>query len=367
MAQFVDYGFAQAVWNDLKSFFGGNEIGTAAMMGNLFAESSIVPYRLQGDFSSGFQTSLQYTDRVDNGTVSEYDFVHNGPNGGGYGLAQWTFQPRKQGLYDMYQTGYSSIGDLSLALAFLHYELNNDYASTKAACTNATSMFDATVYVLKNFENPADSGPAVQQDRTQTAQQIYDRYAGGSPVGEFLVSIINEGEGITTAYPETATAGTTILLTNAPDAGQTFLRYEVLAGAISIGSDGTFTMPPENVTIKAVYTGTTPAPVEYHVMTVEITGSFKGLIVHQDRTGRLLGLYPFYVNGGRKRLYYTGRTGDKFTINFIGARPVIFKANPASEMVGNVVTISTYDVTVTVSDGKKMPIWMYNRRRKRSW
>ena len=361
MAQFVDYGFAQAVWNDLKSFFGGNEIGTAAMMGNLFAESSIVPYRLQGDFSSGFQTSLQYTDRVDNGTVSEYDFVHNGPNGGGYGLAQWTFQSRKQGLYDMYQTGYSSIGDLSLALAFLHY------ASTKTACTNATSMFDATVYVLKNFENPADSGPAVQQDRTQTAQQIYDRYAGGSPTGEFLVSIINEGEGITTAYPETATAGTTILLTNAPDAGQTFLRYEVLAGAISIGSDGTFTMPPENVTIKAVYTGTTPAPVEYHVMTVEITGSFKGLIVHQDRTGRLLGLYPFYVNGGRKRLYYTGRTGDKFTINFIGARPVIFKANPASEMVGNVVTISTYDVTVTISDGKKMPIWMYNRRRKRRW
>lgn len=367
MAQFVDYGFAQTVWNDLKSFFGGNEIGTAAMMGNLFAESNIVPYRLQGDFSSGFQTSLQYTDRVDNGTVSEYDFVHNGPNGGGYGLAQWTYQPRKQGLYDMYQTGYSSIGDLSLALAFLHYELNNDYASTKAVCTNATNMFDATVYVLKNFENPADSGTAVQQDRTQTAQQIYDRYAGGSPVGEFLVSIINEGEGITTAYPETATAGTTILLTNAPDAGQTFLRYEVLAGAISIGSDGTFTMPPENVTIKAVYTGTTPAPVEYHVMTIEIIGSFKGLIVHQDRTGRLLGLYPFYVNGGRKRLYYTGRTGDKFTINFIGARPVIFKANPAGDMIGNVVTISTSDVTVTVSDGKKMPIWMYNRRRKRRW
>ena len=367
MAQFVDYGFAQQVWNDLKSFFGGNEIGTAAMMGNLFAESGIVPYRLQGDFSTGFQTSLQYTANVDNGTISERDFVYNGPNGGGYGLAQWTFRTRKQGLYNMYKTGYSSIGDLSLALAFLHQELNTDYASTKAACTNATSMFDATVFVLKNFENPEDSGTAVQQDRTQTAQQIYDRFAGGSPVGEFLVSIINEGEGITTAYPQTATAGTTILLTNTPDSGATFLRYEVLVGSISIGSDGTFTMPPENVTIKAVYTGTTPQPTQYHVLTIEITGSFRGLIVHENSAGQLLGTYPFYVNGGRKVLFYTGRTGDKFTINFIGKQPVVFRSVPASDMVGNVVTFSASDVTVTVSDGKKMPLWMYNRRRKRRW
>lgn len=367
MAQYVDYGWGQQVWNDLKAFFNGNEYGTAAMMGNLFHESGIVPYRLQGDFTSGFQTSIQYTANVDNGTVTEQDFVRNGPNGGGYGLAQWTYYTRKQALYDKYETGYSSIGDIGLALSFLHDELNGGYASTKAACVNATNIAEPTIFVLKNYENPEDSGTAVQQDRIETAQQIYDRYAGGTPTGDYLVTIINEGNGITTAYPETATAGTTILLVDTPETGESFIRHEVISGSISIGSDNTFTMPTSNVVIKAVYTGTTPPVEEYHYLTILLHGSYKGIITHRNKAGLIVGVYPFIINGGNKTYYFTGRKDDTFTITFIGSKPTVMKCTPASALVNNVITIPASDVFLEIGKRHTMPIWMYKRRRMIEW
>ncbi len=367
MGQYVDYGYGQQVWNSLLPFFGGNEYGTAAMMGNLFHESGIIPYRLQGDFSSGFQTSLQYTSNVDNGIVSEHDFVNNGPNGGGYGLAQWTYYTRKQALYNKYKTGYASIGDINLALDYLQDELNGGYASSKAACVNATNIAEPTIFVLKYYENPADSGSAVQQDRIETAQQIYDRYAGGTRTGDYLVTIVNEGDGITTAYPKTATAGTTITLIDTPNAGASFVRHEVLQGAITIGSDNTFVMPTSNVVIKALYTGTTPPVEEYHYLIIEVEGNYKGIITHKNNVGLIVGVYPFVNNGGKKTYYYTGRRDDTFQITFIGAKPVVMKTVPASAMVDNTVTIPSSDVYVIINKNHKMPIWMYRRRKKVIW
>lgn len=46
LSDYVDYGYSKAVWDNLMTYI-NNPIGVAAMMGNLFAESGIVPYRCE--------------------------------------------------------------------------------------------------------------------------------------------------------------------------------------------------------------------------------------------------------------------------------------------------------------------------------
>lgn len=168
--------FASYVWAELYNFI-GNEYGTAGLMGNLQAESGIIPYRLQGDFTTGYSTSIRYTNNVDQGIYTESEFVHDSK---GYGLAQWTFSSRKQGLYNMYIAGaYSSIGDVGLGVAFLISELSSSYSGVLSVLRSATSVREASDIVLHQFENPAEQGPAVEVYRASLGQAIYDEFAGG--------------------------------------------------------------------------------------------------------------------------------------------------------------------------------------------
>lgn len=173
--------YAKTIWDYFVDKI-GNEYGVAGLMGNLQAESGLCPYRLQGDFTSGYTSSIEYTAKVDNGTISEYDFVHNGPGGGGYGLAQWTFYTRKQQLYDKWQSGgYSSIGSIELACDFLWYELQNSYSGVLSVLKNATSVREASDKVLHDFENPADQSTAVEEARAAMGAAWYNQFAGSDP------------------------------------------------------------------------------------------------------------------------------------------------------------------------------------------
>jgi hypothetical protein len=176
----LSWVYGQQIWDGLMSEI-NNEYGVAGLMGNLQAESGLIPYRLQGDFSSGYITSINYTADVDNGIISEYDFVNNGPNGGGYGLAQWTFYTRKQALYNMKQSMSVSIGNIDLAITFLLYELNNSYTSVMNTLKNALSIREASDVVLHDFERPADQSESVEIYRASLGQAIYDEYAESEP------------------------------------------------------------------------------------------------------------------------------------------------------------------------------------------
>ena len=166
------------IWNYFKAKL-GNEYGTAGLMGNLQAESGLCPYRLQGDFSDGYSTSVNYTAQVDSGAISKNDFVHNGPGGGGYGLAQWTFYTRKQALYEKWKSGgYSSIGSIELACDYLFYELENTYPSVLSVLKSASSIREASDVVLHDFENPADQSTEVEFLRASLGQAIYDELSG---------------------------------------------------------------------------------------------------------------------------------------------------------------------------------------------
>lgn len=173
MSEFNDY-----VWAELYNFI-GNEYGVAGLMGNLQAESGVIPFRLQGDFSTNYYKSINYTNNVDSGAISRDEFIHDAQ---GYGLAQWTYYTRKDALYDMYINGsYSSIGDVRLAVDYLIYELSTDYAYIMPTLRNATSIREASDIVLHEFENPQHQEPEVERVRELLSIAIYNEQSGGTP------------------------------------------------------------------------------------------------------------------------------------------------------------------------------------------
>lgn len=165
--------YGQQIWNYLLSDI-GNEYGVSAIMGNLAAESGMIPYIVQGD-SSPYTFSKEYTNDVDSGDISMSDFVNNGPNGGGYGLAQWTYPSRKQALYNLKISTGQSIGSVNLGLEYLISELKNSYPDVYTQMKNATNIDSATDYFLWNFENPA-SYPGIEAEREALANQVYAEY-----------------------------------------------------------------------------------------------------------------------------------------------------------------------------------------------
>lgn len=172
--------YSKTIWDFLVSKL-GNEYGAAGAMGNLQAESNLQPNIVQGDIPIS-SYSVNYTAKVDSGAISEYDFVHNGPNGGGYGLAQWTYYTRKQGLYDMkISGGYSSIGNIHLALNYLYYELQTLFPGVLSTLKNATSVREASDCFLHDFENPADQSTSVEQYRASLGTHWYELYTGSTP------------------------------------------------------------------------------------------------------------------------------------------------------------------------------------------
>lgn len=173
----MSYTYGAEIWRLLYADI-QNAFGVAGLMGNLVAESGLIPYRVQDDFSTGYSESLKYTADVDSGAISEYDFVNNGPGGGGYGLAQWTFYTRKQELYNLKQSKGVSIGNTSLAVEFLLYELKNDFPGVYSELKNATDIRTPSNIVLHDFESPADQSEEVEIERAALGQEIYTLYSG---------------------------------------------------------------------------------------------------------------------------------------------------------------------------------------------
>lgn len=249
----TDYGYLQRLWTDLLEFI-GNPIGVAGLMGNLYAESKCVPYIKQGNVRPPWTPSETYTEKVDTGQISEYTFVHDSI---GYGFAQWTYFSRKQGLYD-YGSSELSIGAYSRGLGFIKQELLGSYIDTFRTLVNATTLKQASDYVLHNYEQPQDQSSTAEDYRESLSLTIYNMFADSS---FHTVTVIIEGAGNAYAQPSTAVVGTPIYLTAVPDWDEDFLGYTVISGGVTIDpSDYHFLMPDNDVVIKATFTGETPQP-----------------------------------------------------------------------------------------------------------
>ena len=249
----TDYGYLNQLWTDLLDFI-GNPIGVAGLMGNLYAESKCIPYIKQGNTRPPWTPSETYTTKVDTGEISEYTFVHDSI---GYGFAQWTYSSRKQGLYD-YGSQDLSIGSYSRGLGYMKQELLNGYIDTFRTLVNATTLKEASDYVLHNYEQPQDQSSSAEDYREGVSLTIYNMFADSS---FHTVTVIIEGAGNSYAQPTTAVVGTPIYLVAVPDWNEDFLGYVVISGGVTIDpSDYSFLMPDNDVVIQAVFTGETPQP-----------------------------------------------------------------------------------------------------------
>lgn len=169
---------ASIIWNELRKEL--SEAGTAAVMGNLFMESSLKANNLEntGNTVLGVSDS-EYTALVDS---LEYDFSNDGY---GYGLAQWTYHTRKQALQNFALERGESIGNVSMQCKFLLTELGG-YPSLKLALMNGTfdELENLTKRVMVEYERPANVGEVALGNRVFYATKYYHTFTPNSVLSE---------------------------------------------------------------------------------------------------------------------------------------------------------------------------------------
>ena len=93
---------------------------------------------------------------------------------------------------------------------------------------------------------------------------IFEEDAPPAPT-EFTITVKTDGNGTASASPDKAVAGTEIRLTATPNTGYHFKEWQVISGGVTI-KDNKFTMPNDNVEVKAIFEkDAPPAPTEFIV------------------------------------------------------------------------------------------------------
>ena len=178
--------------NDIKfiwDYFKGKgltDYGIAGLMGNLYAESGLRSNTLErlcikryAEIGINFTDEL-YTISIHNGAISKDEFLHPMGKHYGYGLAQWTTESRKSGLYDYCFNQNVPIDSLQAQCEYLYLELEKAFKSTLNVLKTASDVNTASDYVLLHFEQPKDAISQIEL-RRKYSNEIYN-LLGGSMV-----------------------------------------------------------------------------------------------------------------------------------------------------------------------------------------
>lgn len=136
----------QTIYNALVGA-GMTHTGAVAMLCNMYAESGLKAAIAQRGMTK--LTDEEYTAAADAGTV---DFVHDAV---GYGLCQWTYWTRKQGLKTYALLRGKSVGDEALQVAFCIDELKSDYPALWDYLCRTDDLYTAVSRICKEYERPA--------------------------------------------------------------------------------------------------------------------------------------------------------------------------------------------------------------------
>ena len=173
------------IWDYFKRK-GLTDYGIAGLMGNLYAESGLRSNTLErlcikryAELGINFTDEL-YTISVDNGAISKAEFLSPMGKHYGYGLAQWTTDGRKGGLYDYIKSKNASISDLKCQCEYLYLELEKAFKSTLNVLKTASDVNTASDYILFHFEQPKDAISQIEL-RRKYSNEIYN-LLGGSMV-----------------------------------------------------------------------------------------------------------------------------------------------------------------------------------------
>ncbi len=170
--------------NRLVTTYGYPVNGAAGIVGNLWAESGILPNRVEGS-----QQATPMRARDFNGVVTDFTAAQimnrdrqaqQGPRLPGIGLAQWTSSARRRGLFQhQYQgrvLGENVLFSMDAQLDYLVNELNTNYTRVNRVVRDASvTVDDASDEVLYNFEVPGSilttTEPRRKLPRTDPAVQ----------------------------------------------------------------------------------------------------------------------------------------------------------------------------------------------------
>lgn len=167
---------AEIIWKyfENKKF---NPYAIAGIMGNMKAESNLLPNNLQNAYEKSLgMTDEQYTKAVDNGTYT--NFIHDSA---GYGLVQWTYWSLKEDLYNLCKERNKSISDIQCQLDCLYQQLTNN--KLLGSLNSTTSVRAASDIFLIKFERPKDQSEKVQIARANYGQEFYNQFAGRTVKG----------------------------------------------------------------------------------------------------------------------------------------------------------------------------------------
>ncbi|MBQ8043170.1 MAG: hypothetical protein IJ272_03340 [Clostridia bacterium] len=182
------------IWFALRSE-GYSKEATAGVMGNLYKESTMIANQMENSYEGEYNDET-YTEAVDTGQYSSERFINDAI---GYGLAQWTYNTRKKGLYYYAQSCDVSIADEDMQIEYLIGEISesggaNGYATcqlysrngyTAEDWKNATTPESAADAFCWIFENPA-SDAADLTTRENKAKEYYEMYKNAEEGGYFV-------------------------------------------------------------------------------------------------------------------------------------------------------------------------------------
>ena len=175
-----DFTYAGQVYAYLMATI-QNDYGVSGLLGNIYAESYICPFICETD-APPCTTSYNATMNTIR-TLSDYDFQHyHLPSATatqvGYSLAQWTTYSRKSNYYNY--CGQNLLGDGQKSMEFLLQELINSYPAVYNVLCNATSIDQASDYVLQYYEAPLSWATQIYTRRSYSTQ-VYNDFSGGPP------------------------------------------------------------------------------------------------------------------------------------------------------------------------------------------
>lgn len=164
-------GTEKDVWDFCKKN-GLNDIAAAATCAQARAESGVNSCNLQNSYESKLNTTdAKYVADVDSGKYT--NFVKDSA---GFGLFQWTYWSRKQGLYDFAKERGVSIGDFQMQLEYFWKELSSNYGGVLTEMKNATDIKYITDLMTKKYESPADQSEGALNKRVEYAKEAYAKY-----------------------------------------------------------------------------------------------------------------------------------------------------------------------------------------------
>jgi peptidoglycan hydrolase-like protein with peptidoglycan-binding domain len=177
--------------------------GAAGLVGNLWAESGVIPSRIEGSRPEAPMRARDFHGNVVDFTAEQVmnrnRTAGRGPLRPGVGLAQWTSPGRRAGLfahsYNGVPLGADVLFNMDAQLDYLDHELRTAYRRVHNVLTaDDVTVDDATDEVLYNFEIPGailDGGTklprsdarvhAVFRSRRDYAHRALRAYQGNTP------------------------------------------------------------------------------------------------------------------------------------------------------------------------------------------